>query len=180
LFIAIIILRISSNAGRVFSDFADNDGIPGKCVITLVATLAESGNLNSYDSSSPSHNSPTSVATNVMTHLPGMPSLSAKSEKTRPALFEMRKMMMAMNNNNRSNGNKSNLPCAAGKDYLYLDTLRNLQKSMDRTKKSRKSLSIQTTGTEQYGRSLCVHQIVKSVQISSAQVDTCLQSVVGC
>merc|ERR1711907_929015 len=105
-------------------------------------------------------NSPTSV-TNVMMQLPGMPSLSAKSEKTRPALFEMRKMMMAMNNNTSSNGNKSNLPCAAGMDYLYLDTLRNLQKSMDRTKKSRKSLSIQTTGTEQYGRSLCVHQIVK-------------------
>lgn len=135
--------------------------------------------------SASSCNSPTSVTNVLAQQLPGAPPLagSSFSAKTRPALLQMRKMMNgARNSGARNSAAKSsgkNLPCAAGMDEMYLETLRNLQKSMDRTKRSRTSLSVQTKRTERYGRSMCVHQIVKSVKISSKQVDTCLQSVVG-
>jgi len=126
-----------------------------------------------------SFNSPTSV---TMAQLPGPPfTESSLSVKTRPALSQMRKLMTDLMSNGNTTATpkpSSKLPCAEGMDEMYLDTLRKLKLSMERTKKSRKSLSIQTEHTQEYGRSLCVHQIVQSVQNSSKQVDTCLQSVV--
>lgn len=134
---------------------------------------------DTISNSTSSYNSPTSV---TMAHLPGPPlAESSLSVKTRPALSQMRKLMTdLMCNGNTTAAPKSsgNLPCAEGMDEMYLDTIRKLKLSMERTKKTRRSLSIQTEHTQEYGRSLCVHQIVQSVQNSSKQVDTCLQSVV--
>jgi len=127
--------------------------------------------------------SPTSVAQHHLapTAPPLMPT-TLNSAATRPALQQMRKMMTELMDNGalpRSQHN-SRLPCAEGMDEMYLDTLRKLSASMERSKKTRTSLSIpmQTMQTSaNYSRSLCVNQILQSVQTSSRHVDTCLRSV---
>jgi len=127
-------------------------------------------------------NSPRSVAQ----HMAGPPLLpsaySMSSASTRPALQQMRKMMTDLMDNGSMplSQHDSRLPCAEGMDAMYLDTLRKLSASMERSKKSRKSLSIpmQTMqSTNHYSRSMCVNQILQSVQTSSRHVDTCLRSV---
>lgn len=133
-------------------------------------------------SSLPNSSSPTSVA-HHMAPPPLMPSAcSMSSATTRPALQQMRKMMTELMDNGampRSRHN-SRLPCAEGMDEMYLDTLRKLSASMERSKKTRKSLSIpmQTMQSSAlYSRTLCVNQILQSVQTSSRHVDSCLRSV---
>jgi len=129
----------------------------------------------------PNSSSPTSVAHHMAPPL--LPSAcSMSSATTRPALQQMRKMMTDLMDNGampRSRHN-SRLPCAEGMDEMYLDTLRKLSASMERSKKTRKSLSIpmQTMqSSANYSRSMCVNQILQSVQTSSRHVDTCLRSV---
>jgi len=129
----------------------------------------------------PNSSSPTSVAHHMAPPL--LPSAcSMSSATTRPALQQMRKMMTDLMDNGampRSRHN-SRLPCAEGMDEMYLDTLRKLSASMERSKKTRKSLSIpmQTMqSSAHYSRSMCVNQILQSVQTSSRHVDTCLRSV---
>jgi len=147
--------------------------------ITSKATSSLSFELN------PHSNSPTSVA-HRMASPPLMPSsCSMSSASTRPALQQMRKMMTDLmdNGNMPRSSHDSRLPCAEGMDEMYLDTLRKLSASMERSKKSRKSLSIpmQTMqSSNQYSRSMCVNQILQSVQTSSRHVDTCLRSVSMC
>ena len=135
----------------------------------------------------PNASSPTSVAQHHMAPPapPLMPSSAAMSSaSTRPALQQMRKMMTELMNQNGTMPrapHNSRLPCAEGMDEMYLDTLRKLSASMERSKKTRQSLSIpmQTSmqASSQYSRSMCVNQIVQSVQTSSRHVDTCLRSV---
>jgi hypothetical protein len=67
------------------------------------------------------------------------------------------------------------LPCAEGMDDLFKNTLNKLTQSMKRSAESRRSLKIKTEHTQEYERSLCVHQILQSVESSSRQVDSCLQ-----
>lgn len=129
--------------------------------------------------------SPTSVTHHMAPPAPPLlPSAcSMSSASTRPALQQMRKMMTNLMNNGdmpRARQHDSRLPCAEGMDEMYLDTLRKLSLSMERSKKTRKSLSIpmQTMqASAHYSRSLCVNQIVQSVNTSSRHVDTCLRSV---
>eukprot|EP00531_Pseudo-nitzschia_arenysensis_P012672 CAMPEP_0116132976 /NCGR_PEP_ID=MMETSP0329-20121206/9851_1 /TAXON_ID=697910 /ORGANISM="Pseudo-nitzschia arenysensis, Strain B593" /LENGTH=383 /DNA_ID=CAMNT_0003627559 /DNA_START=75 /DNA_END=1229 /DNA_ORIENTATION=+ len=134
----------------------------------------------------PNASSPTSVAQHHMAPPapPLMPSSAAMSSaSTRPALQQMREMMTKLMDNGtmpRARHN-SRLPCAEGMDEMYLDTLRKLSASMERSKKTRTSLSIPMQTNMQsnahYSRSLCVNQILQSVQTSSRHVDTCLRSV---
>lgn len=127
--------------------------------------------------------SPTSVAQHRMA--PSAPPLlpsGMSSASTRPALQQMRKMMTELMDQGAipRQRNNSRLPCAEGMDEMYLDTLRKLSASMERSKKTRTSLSIpmQTMQTSaNYSRTLCVNQILQSVQTSSRHVDTCLRSV---
>lgn len=137
-------------------------------------------------SSSLPYFSNTSSPTSVAHHMPSAPLLpstcSMSSASTRPALQKMRKMMTDLMDNGtmRRARHDSRLPCAEGMDEMYLDTLRKLSASMERSKKSRKSLSIpmQTMqSSAHYSRSMCVNQILQSVQTSSRHVDTCLRSV---
>lgn len=131
--------------------------------------------------SMPNSRSPTSVA--HQSTLPLLPSAcSMSSATTRPALQQMRMMMNELMDNGAMSRTRQNsrLPCAEGMDEMYLDTLRKLSASMERSKKTRKSLSIpmQTMqSSAHYSRSMCVNQIVQSVQASSQHVDTCLRSV---
>ena len=129
--------------------------------------------------------SPTSVAQHRMAP-PAPPlmqsSCAMSSASTRPALEQMRKMMTELMDNGTipRSRHDSRLPCAEGMDDMYLDTLRKLSASMERSKKTRTSLSIpmqtmQTTSN--YSRTLCVNQILQSVNSSSHHVDTCLRSV---
>jgi hypothetical protein len=74
-----------------------------------------------------------------------------------------------------SSGNSVRLPCAEGMDEMFKNTLQKLTESMKRSAKSRQSLLIKTEHTQEYGRILCVNQILRSVQSSSRQVDTCLE-----
>ena len=128
-------------------------------------------------------NSPTSVAQHRMA--PAAPPLlpsGMSTASTRPALQQMRKMMTELMDQGAipRQRNNSRLPCAEGMDEMYLDTLRKLSASMERSKKTRTSLSIpmQTIqSSANYSRSLCVNQILQSVQTSSRHVDTCLRSV---
>jgi len=127
-----------------------------------------------------SRSSPTSVAQHMPTPPLTMrlPSASMMSASTRPALQQMRKMMETeMGEVSPATTRNSQLPCAQGMDEMYLDTLRKLSASMERSKKTRQSLSIPMHNTPQYSRSMCVSQIVQSVQTSSRHVDTCLRSV---
>lgn len=127
--------------------------------------------------------SPTSVAQHHMA--PSAPPLlpsGMSTASTRPALQQMRKMMTELMDQGAipRQRNNSRLPCAEGMDEMYLDTLRKLSASMERSKKTRTSLSIpmQTMQTSaNYSRSMCVNQILQSVQTSSRHVDTCLRSV---
>jgi len=137
-------------------------------------------------SSSLPYFSNTSSPTSVAHHMPSAPLLpstcSMSSASTRPALQKMRKMMTDLMDNGTMPRARhdSRLPCAEGMDEMYLDTLRKLSASMERSKKSRKSLSIpmQTMqSSAHYSRSMCVNQILQSVQTSSRHVDTCLRSV---
>jgi len=124
--------------------------------------------------------SPTSVAQHMPTPPLTMrlPSASMMSASTRPALQQMRKMMETeMGEMSPTTARNSQLPCAQGMDEMYMDTLRKLSASMERSKKTRQSLSIPMHNTPQYSRSMCVSQIVQSVQTSSHHVDTCLRSV---
>ena len=130
----------------------------------------------------PNSRSPTSVAHHLAPP-PLIPSAcSMSSATTRPALQQMRKMMTELMDSGAMPRSRhdSRLPCAEGMDEMYLDTLRKLSASMERSKKTRKSLSIpmQTMqSSAHYSRSLCVNQILQSVQTSSRHVDTCLRSV---
>lgn len=130
----------------------------------------------------PTSSSPTSVA-HQLAPPPLIPSAcSMSSATTRPALQQMRKMMTDLMENGAMPRSRhdSRLPCAEGMDEMYLDTLRKLSASMERSKKTRKSLSIpmQTMqSSAHYSRSMCVNQILQSVQTSSRHVDTCLRSV---
>lgn len=130
----------------------------------------------------PNASSPTSVA-HQMPPPPLMTSAcSMSSASTRPALQQMRKMMTELMDNGKMprSHHDSRLPCAEGMDEMYLDTLRKLSASMERSKKTRKSLSIpmqNMQSSSHYSRSMCVSQIVQSVQTSSRHVDTCLRSV---
>lgn len=72
-------------------------------------------------------------------------------------------------------GTPPRLPCAEGMDDMFKSTLQKLTASMKRTAETRQSLTIKTSQTKEYERSLCLSQILQSVQSSSAQVDTCLQ-----
>jgi hypothetical protein len=127
--------------------------------------------------------SPTSVAQHRMA--PSAPPLlpsGMSTASTRPALQQMRKMMTELMDQGAipRQRNNSRLPCAEGMDEMYLDTLRKLSASMERSKKTRTSLSIpmQTMqSSANYSRSMCVNQILQSVQTSSRHVDTCLRSV---
>jgi len=86
--------------------------------------------------------------------------------------------MMMMPLSQSSSQSRSLLPCARGMDDMYLDTLHKLHESMKRSKETRQSLSIQTQHTQEYERTMCVTQIIQSVQNSSQQVDKCLRGVV--
>merc|ERR1712166_1402943 len=141
------------------------------------------------------HNSPTSTIMQPP-FVVGSNNSSLRSATTRPALSEMRKIMNNfMNEDNdatttsttttlpsslslQQSQSQSRLPCARGMDGMYLDTLHKLHESMQRSKRTRQSLSIQTQHTQEYARNMCVSQIIQSVGDSSQQVDTCLQSVV--
>jgi len=131
--------------------------------------------------SMPNSSSPRSVAHQLAPPL--LPSVcSMSSATTRPALQQMRKMMTELMDSGAipRSRHESRLPCAEGMDEMYLDTLRKLSASMERSKKTRKSLSIpmQTMQSNaHYSRSMCVNQILQSVQTSSRHVDTCLRSV---
>jgi len=86
------------------------------------------------------------------------------------------KMPYPANLNSSSSSNSTvRLPCAEGMDDLFKNTLHKLTESMKRSAESRRSLKIKTEHTQEYERSLCVHQILQSVENSSRQVDTCLQ-----
>jgi len=133
-------------------------------------------------SSLPSSSSPTSVAHHLAPPPLMASACSMSSATTRPALQQMRKMMTDLMDNGTMPRSRhdSRLPCAEGMDEMYLDTLRKLSASMERSKKTRQSLSIpmQTMqSSAHYSRSLCVNQILQSVQTSSRHVDTCLRSV---
>jgi len=157
----------------------DNNAYGFSSPVTSKQTVSPSMPFGSMANTS----SPTSVAQHHIapTTPPLMPS-AISSAATRPALQQMRKMMTELMDNGvipRSQHN-SRLPCAEGMDEMYLDTLRKLSASMERSKKTRTSLSIpmQTMQTSaNYSRSLCVNQILQSVQTSSRHVDTCLRSV---
>jgi hypothetical protein len=131
----------------------------------------------------PNSRSPTSVAAHHMSSPPLMPSTcSMSSASTRPALQQMRKMMTDRMDSGAMPHSRhdSRLPCAEGMDEMYLDTLRKLSASMERSKKTRQSLSIpmQTIqSSSHYSRSMCVNQILQSVQTSSRHVDACLRNV---
>ena len=117
----------------------------------------------------------------VVHHVPAQPlrllNASMTSANTRPALQHMRKMMTSLlesGNMPQPQPRNSQLPCAEGMDEMYLDTVRKLSASMERSKKTRQSLSIPMQNSL-YNRSNS--QIVQSVQTSSRHVDTCLRSI---
>ena len=117
----------------------------------------------------------------VVHHVPAQPlrllNASMTSANTRPALQHMRKMMTSLlesGNMPQRQPRNSQLPCAEGMDEMYLDTVRKLSASMERSKKTRESLSIPMQNSL-YNRSNS--QIVQSVQTSSRHVNTCLRSI---
>ena len=158
----------------------DGNGYSFSSPVTKKESLSSTISFGAMNTTS----SPTSVTHHMAPPAPPLlPSAcSMSSASTRPALQQMRKMMTnLMNNGDMPRArHDSRLPCAEGMDEMYLDTLRKLSLSMERSKKTRQSLSIpmQTMQTSaHYSRSLCVDQIVQSVNTSSRHVDSCLRSV---
>ena len=169
------------SASLIDDDFMMTNGDDDNAYNLLTpATSKESQSAANIVLESLSRSSPTSVAQHMPTPPLTMrlPSASMMSASTRPALQQMRKMMETeMGEVSPATTRNSQLPCAQGMDEMYLDTLRKLSASMERSKKTRQSLSIPMHNTPQYSRSMCVSQIVQSVQTSSRHVDTCLRSV---
>jgi hypothetical protein len=189
----------SQNDDMMMDDVQDNEDNEGGDDHRFYYTSPIARNFGSGPSTPPQplkafsyHNSPTSTIMPPPFVVGSNSSL--RSATTRPALSEMRKIMNNfMNEDNNMNDtttsplsslqqrpqqSQSRLPCARGMDGMYLDTLHKLHESMKRSKRTRQSLSIQTQHTQEYARNMCVSQIIQSVQNSSQQVDTCLQSVV--
>lgn len=190
--------HISKNDDMMMDDVEDNEDNEGGDDHRFYYTSPIACNVGSSGPSTPPqplktfsyHNSPTSTI--MPPPLVVGSNSSLRSATTRPALSEMRKIMNNfMNEDSNMNDtasttpsslqlqqSQSRLPCARGMDGMYLDTLHKLHESMKRSKRTRQSLSMSTQHTQEYERNMCVSQIVQSVQNSSQQVDTCLQSVV--
>lgn len=172
--------RMNDDDFEMMNNDNDGNGYSFSSPVTNKESISSTMSFGAMNTTS----SPTSVTHHMAPPAPPLlPSAcSMSSASTRPALQQMRKMMTnLMNNGDMPRArHDSRLPCAEGMDEMYLDTLRKLSLSMERSKKTRKSLSIpmQTMqASAHYSRSLCVNQIVQSVNTSSRHVDTCLRSV---
>jgi hypothetical protein len=62
-------------------------------------------------------------------------------------------------------------------DERYRETLKKLEESMKRSQETRRSLTMKTPKTEQYGRSKSVSGVLTSIENSSRQIQTYLQTV---
>lgn len=62
-------------------------------------------------------------------------------------------------------------------DERYRETLKKLEESMKRSQETRKSLTMKTPKTEEYGRSKSVTGVLTSIENSSRQIQTYLQTV---
>lgn len=168
-----------------FDDDVEN-GI-GNSITTDSGSVSSTGSPNSTlvpPETLSYHNSPTSVAA-VTSSAGCVSSLSHKSASTRPALTEMRKIMNQFMNDESSvppylsttddHQGTHPLPCARGMDNMYMDTLHKLQERMRRSEQTRAYLSMHIHNSGNGGN---VSNVIRSVQSSSLQVDTCLQSVI--
>jgi hypothetical protein len=62
-------------------------------------------------------------------------------------------------------------------DEQYRETIKKLEESMRRSQETRKSLTMKTPKTEKYGRSKSVTGVLTSIENSSRQIQTYLQTV---
>jgi len=165
-------------------DFEMTSNDSDENVYSFSSPITSKGNVSSsmHFGSLPISRSPTSVAHRMPPPPLMQSSCSMSSASTRPALQQMRKMMTDLMDSGAMprSCHDSRLPCAEGMDDMYLDTLRKLSASMERSKKTRQSLSIPMQNVESsthYSRSMCVNQILHSVNNSSRNVDACLRNV---
>jgi uncharacterized protein with von Willebrand factor type A (vWA) domain len=69
------------------------------------------------------------------------------------------------------------LPVAAGMDDVFKETFKKLTESMKRSQETRQSLRMTTAKTDKYPRRDSVSKVLNSIESSSRQIDSYLQTL---